>query len=272
MSRRKKKKREEEHISESWLIPYADILTLLLALFIVLFASSTVNSQKFQQMSKVFNGIFSSGVGIMDYSNPQPEDNFHSGVSKTATDVDKEKENDKKAAEEELKKNLEKLKLEDHEELVKVQAKVNTYIKENHLNGKFATSLTSEGLLLTIRDNVLFDSGKANITGNNLKIAKELSNLLIMDPPRNIIISGHTDNVPIRNSNFESNWELSVTRAYNFMKIILNNNHELNPRNFSVKGYGEYQPIASNATEEGRAKNRRVEVLIQPRIKSDSNN
>lgn len=270
MSKRKKKNHEEDHISESWLIPYADILTLLLALFIVLFASSTVDAQKFQEISKVFNGIFSSGVGVMEYSNPQQSDNFHSGVTKTESEDDKDKEDEKETLEEEMKKNFEKLKLEDHEELVQVQEKVNTYITKNKLAGKFATSLTSEGLLLTIRDNVLFDSGKANITGGNLKTAKELSDLLVMDPPRNIIISGHTDNVPIRNSNFESNWELSMTRAYNFMKIILQND-KLNPQHFSVKGFGEYQPIASNATEEGRAKNRRVEVLILPRVKANSN-
>lgn len=97
-----------------------------------------------------------------------------------------------------------------------------------------------------------------------MKIAKEISDLLVIDPPRNIIISGHTDNVPIHTAKFESNWELSVMRAVNFMKIILEND-KLDPRWFSAKGYGEYKPVASNATKEGRAKNRRVEILILPR-------
>ncbi|MBU5212704.1 MULTISPECIES: flagellar motor protein MotB [Heyndrickxia] len=274
MSKRRKKGHEDEHVDESWLLPYADLLTLLLALFIVLFASSTVNAQKFQQLSKVFNGIFASGEGVMEYSKPQPADEYYSG--KIKADQNKEKENksestEEKDKEQELKDHLQKLKLEDHEELVQVQEKVNAYIQTNHLNGKFATSLTTEGLLLTIRDNVLFESGKADISENNLKTARELSDLLVMDPPRNIIISGHTDNVPIHNSNFSSNFELSVMRALNFMKIILENN-QLNPRNFSVKGFGEYKPIASNDTSEGKAKNRRVEVLIQPRVlPSDSN-
>jgi chemotaxis protein MotB len=95
-------------------------------------------------------------------------------------------------------------------------------------------------------------------------MASEIAELLIMDPPRNIIISGHTDNVPIRNSNFESNWELSVMRAVNFMKIILKND-QLDPKWFSAKGFGEFQPVAGNNTKEGRAKNRRVEILILPR-------
>lgn len=81
MSKKKKRKNHDEgHPDESWLLPYSDLMTLLLALFIVLFASSTVDAQKFQQLSKVFNGIFSSGVGVMDYSNPQQENNFQSTV------------------------------------------------------------------------------------------------------------------------------------------------------------------------------------------------
>ena len=83
------------------------------------------------------------------------------------------------------------------------------------------TSLTDEGLLISIRDNVLFDSGRAQVRSEDTKIANDISELLVIDPPRNIIISGHTDNVPIRNAGFESNWELSVMRAVNFMKAIL---------------------------------------------------
>ncbi|MGE8203082.1 flagellar motor protein MotB [Heyndrickxia sp. NPDC080065] len=266
--RRKKKSQEDAHVDESWLLPYADILTLLLALFIVLFASSSVDAQKFQKLSQVFNGIFSSGVGVMDYSKPQPVDQFRTGAIEEKNQENAKKENE--SVEQSAEQKLKKLKLQDHEELEKVQAKINTYIGKNNLSGKFATSLTDEGLLLTIRDNVLFESGKANISEKNMKTARELSELLVMDPPRNFIISGHTDNVPIRNSNFESNWELSVMRSLNFMKILLHN-EKLNPRNFSVKGFGEYKPIASNSTEEGKAKNRRVEVLILPRVTSNPN-
>ena len=106
----------------------------------------------------------------------------------------------------------------------------------------------------------MFNSGSADVRPEDLNIAKEISRLLEMDVPRSIIISGHTDNVPIKNANFESNWELSVMRAINFMKILLENTQL-----FSAKGHGEFQSIASNATEAGRAQNRRVEILILPR-------
>jgi chemotaxis protein MotB len=90
-----------------------------------------------------------------------------------------------------------------------------------------------------------------------------MSELLVMDPPRNIIVSGHTDNVPINNSEYDSNWHLSVMRAVNFMKI-LTDNKKLDPKAFSAKGFGEFTPVSSNDTNEGRQENRRVEVLILP--------
>ncbi len=260
--RRRKKKHDDEHMDESWLIPYADLLTLLLALFIVLYASSSVDAQKFEELSEVFNEIFTGGTGMMEHQSPvapkQPSDQEKEQAASSATDEEKEKELSK----EELDKQAF---LKDQEELKEIQKKINEYIKTNNLELQFITKLTDEGLLLTIRDNVLFDSGSATVQGSDLGVADELSGLLEMNPPRNIIISGHTDNVPIRNAEFDSNWELSVMRAVNFMKIILAN-PKLNPQWFSAKGYGEFEPIADNGTAEGRGQNRRVEVLILPRV------
>jgi chemotaxis protein MotB len=264
MSRNKRKKKKDEfHTDESWLIPYADILTLLLALFVVLFAMSSVDAKKFQEFSKVFSGIFTGGTGVLDYTKPEPVDqNDTTGNG----EIQIKQQNNLKSPTAESKQ-LEKMKSVDYQQLQDTQSKVEAYIQKNNLQGKFSTKLTDEGLLLTIRDNVLFASGQATVRPQDVKTAKEVSNLLVMDPPRNIIISGHTDNVPIQNSNFQSNWELSVMRALNFMKLLLENN-QLNPKYFSVKGYGEYQPVADNSTAEGRAANRRVEVLILPHGKS----
>jgi chemotaxis protein MotB len=264
MSRRRKKHRENDHMDESWLIPYADILTLLLALFVVMFAMSSVDAQKFQLLSKSFNEMFSGGTGLLNYQSPTPE-------GKTDAPDVRQKDQKKESFQVEdpatvKKQEEQKLAMEqDRRELKELQAKVNAYIQKNNLSSKLQTSLTDEGLLVTIRDNVLFDSGSAEVRSIDLKTANEISNLLVMNPPRNIIISGHTDNVPIRNSQYESNWELSVMRAVNFMKVILDN-HKLDPRWFSAKGFGEFQPVASNNTPDGKAKNRRVEILILPRI------
>jgi chemotaxis protein MotB len=235
---KKKKHHDENHIDETWLIPYADLLTLLLALFIVLFASSQIDAQKFQRIARSFNSALTGGTGVLEFQKPLEE------------------ELEQPSANQEGHNN-------EIKELQQVQGKINKYIQQENLTGQLKTTLTEEGLLVTILNDVLFDSGSAEVRPQDRKLAKEISQLLVMNPPRSIIISGHTDNVPINNSQFSSNWELSVMRAVNFMKLLLENKH-LDPRWFSAKGYGEYKPVASNGTEEGRKKNRRVEILILP--------
>ena len=245
--RHKKHKKHEEHMDESWLVPYADILTLLLALFIVLFASSSVSQQKLEQMSNVFNNIFSSNSGILDNTAPIQTPNGSS---------------------EQLNTQLSKY-LEDQASLEEIQDRVEEFIAVNELENQFDTTMNGEGLLITIRDSVLFDPGKADVKPEYLSIAVELSKVLQLDPERNVIVTGHTDNVPMNTPEFRSNWELSVMRAVNFLKILIDSNEQLDAKYFSVKGFGEYSPIDTNETAEGRAKNRRVEVLIQPRVLED---
>ena len=250
MPKRRKKKKHDEHIDESWLLPYSDLMTLLLALFIVLFASSSVDEAKLQEMSQVFNEIFTGGKGVME--NPAPNNTPVPNV--TIEDEDEEPSY-----------------LEDQKSLGEIQDRVDEYIAVNELENQFETKMTDEGLMVTIRDSVLFSPGSAEIRPEYLGIADDIAELLNFDPARHIVVTGHTDNVPIRNSQFASNWELSVMRGVNFLKSIVNNG-ELDPLLFSAKGYGEFQPIMSNDTPEGRSKNRRVEVLIQPLVMQDGTN
>ena len=257
--RRKRKKKHDEEMSESWLLPYSDLMTLLLALFIVLFASSQVDAQKFEAVSKVFGEIFHSGTGVMEYPSLVPNPNSEVSMGEGELEEELEKGLD-------IEKELESQTDDNqHKQLSEMEQKIIGYISENNLGNQLQTSLSNEGLLVTINDSVLFNSGSAEVRENDVAIAKEISELLVMEPPHNVIISGHTDNVPIQNSNFASNWELSVTRALNFMKIILEN-EQLDPRMFSAKGYGEFDPITSNDSKEGQQKNRRVEVFILPNI------
>ncbi len=247
MSKRRRKKRTEEELGESWLLPYADLMTLLLALFIVLFAASSVDAQKFQQISKVFSGIFVGGDGPVEFEKPL----------EVEEQID-ETDDGKNDPTEQFTDELADLKI-----LEALKKKVDNYIQEKNYEDKFSTSLTSEGLLIRINDSVLFKSGSADVRESDKKTANELAALLEMELPRSVIISGHTDNVPIKNSEFQSNWELSVMRAVNFMKVLLED-EKLDPRLFSAKGFGEFQPIADNNTAKGREANRRVEVLIEP--------
>lgn len=243
----KRHKKHEEHISEAWLVPYADILTLLLALFIVLFASSTVDQKKLEQMSAVFNQVFDGGIGVLDSPSPTPP------IDIASPEVT-----------EEMKKYA-----EDQKQLQQTQAKVEELIAVNELENQFETKMTDEGLLITIRDSVLFQPGSAQISPEQITIAQQLAQLLSFNPERNVIITGHTDNVPINNPEFSSNMELSAIRAVNFLSTIVDSNSALDSKYFSVRGFGENIPIASNDTAENRAKNRRVEVLVQPLVAED---
>ncbi|AHL71154.1 flagellar motor protein MotB [Bacillus altitudinis MN12] len=249
MARKRKNHDHEDHVDESWLIPYADLLTLLLALFIVLFASSSIDAAKYEQMAKSFNVVFTGGTGVMDQSSMQ------------STEETENSNQTKKSAEDEEEEA--KAKARDQAVLTKVKKQVDSFIADKKLGSKLETKLTDEGLLITIEDSIFFDSGRAVIRSQDVPLAKEISKLLVINPARDIVISGHTDNVPIRNSEFESNWYLSAIRAVNFLNILLENSN-LDQENFSTKGYGEFKPIASNDTAEGRSKNRRVEVLILP--------
>jgi len=247
MLKKGSKKHNEDHMDESWLIPYADILTLLLALFIVLFSMSEIDAKKFAEMAESLNNILDGAESVMESPSSLPLDQMQS------------------LKEDDAQNNPNEEKPTEKQELQELQNKMDDYIKEKDLDTKLKTTLVDEGLMLTVLNDAFFDSGSAVVRKEDYDLAKEISSLLVMETDREIVVSGHSDNVPIHNDEFESNWELSVMRAINFMKILLVDN-ELDPMLFSAKGYGEFKPIAPNTTAEGRKANRRVEVLIKTNI------
>ncbi len=228
-------------------MPYSDLLTLLLALFIVLFASSSVDQSKLQKMSETFNAIFSGGTGFMNHTSvlENPTSNMD-GMSEAQVAY-----------------------LKDQKQLKEIQKDLDNLIAVNELENTFETKMTDEGLLLTIGDNILFDPGSATVKSEYSEVTQQLSSILQLNPSRYIVITGHTDNVPQTGGQFQSNWELSVMRAVSLLKTIIDANPNLDPKYFSAKGYGEFNPVASNDTPEGRAKNRRVEVLIQQLVEEE---
>jgi chemotaxis protein MotB len=140
---------------------------------------------------------------------------------------------------------------------------------ENRLRGEIdnkdvKVEMLARGLVITFVAEVLFDSGKAELRGSALdtldKVARVL-NTTVQD--LNVGIEGHTDNEPIRRSGWKSNWELSSARALSVLHHLVNQNG-VDPNRLSATGYGEYRPVASNDTVEGRQKNRRVEIVILP--------
>lgn len=214
MSGLKRKKKHEDHVDESWLIPYADVLTLLLALFIVLFAASEIDSQKYHAISKSLNSALQGGTGILEYeSNVEVEG---SNISSTVPFPEELLDllPDDTSEDEEVESHMSAE--QDYLELLKIQESIESYIAYNGLSSRLHTAITAEGLLLTITEEVLFESGSANLSHDAQAIAREIANLLVTDPPRIIRIEGHTDSRPINTPQFPSNWELSAARAINF--------------------------------------------------------
>jgi chemotaxis protein MotB len=258
---RKRHEPHEEHPDESWLLPYSDLMTLLLALFIVLFAASSVNTSKLQEMSRAFKTAFSSGISILDNGAISQDDQL-----KRRTNEDLIRKDDGKKT----RKDLEQ---EEQQNLEQLKQQIDKYIQKNGLSTQLDTQLNQSQLLITIRDNALFPSGSASIKPNSQKLASAIGQMLQRYPDYEILVTGHTDNQPINTAEFPSNWELSSKRAINFMKILLTN-PAFDPKRFSAIGYGEFRPLESNATDAGRAKNRRVEVsilrkYIEPATNSD---
>lgn len=239
MANKRKKEEHEEHMDETWLVPYADILTLLLALFIVLFASSQIDSAKFKAIETAFKQAFQGNAGILDSGqNPIPLPEPATPQQSSPENINKENNN-----------------------LKSLQDNINRFIAQNNLQGKIDTSITDEGLVFEINNELLFNRGGAQLGTNIQPLISKIADLLSMTTQQ-IIISGHTDDRPINTEEFPSNWDLSSKRAINVMKSILAQNQYLQPQRFSAIGYGEYRPTAPNITEENRTKNRRVEILL----------
>lgn len=239
----KKKEHHEEHVDETWLIPYADMLTLLLALFIVMFAMGKTDKEKMKAVGREFNVIFAGGSGLLEEDGTKPiklDQAIITSESKSAVEEVKMSEA-KKMLEQEIKN-------KGYEKQVKVE-------------------LNEDGLEISIQDAVLFNSGEAEVLKKFSPVLEEIAKML-KKFDNNIKIAGHTDNVPIHTSKFNSNWDLSSMRAINVMNFIIKSG-QLSPKQFSVQAYGEYQPKYDNATAEGRAKNRRVEVFIERQYKDE---
>lgn len=252
--RRQANRKKDNETTDSWLLPYADMLTLLLALFIVLFAMSHIDVKKYEKLTNIFKSEFSSSYLPLTES-------FEEDTGEITT------EHTKQQAEEDEEEVLTDNYFIVTQQLQEMQENINAYITENDLTDTLGTKLTDEGLLITLSTDFSFATGSAYVNKEGRKIAHEIAQFLHTDPPHEIVISGHADDRPMYNHEFKSNWELSVMRAVNFMVILLENKN-LNPDKFSAKGYGEYKPLVPNTSKENRAKNRRVEVLILPQLPS----
>lgn len=246
------------HNDERWLLTYSDMITLLMALFIIMWAISTVNDSKFEQLSKslsdAFSGkIFQGNKAVIDGSagtktEVVPLANEPSKASQRSRSFDERVQAAAAAA--------------DLENLKELQQQIDAYVGAKGLSGKIETSIDERGLVIRILpDDILFDTGRADLRPDARPILDELSRMLASLPGNNPVrVEGNTDNVPISTAEFPDNWALSVARATAVLRVILADGFD--PTRISAAGYADQRPIASNATPEGRAKNRRVEIVV----------
>jgi chemotaxis protein MotB len=257
VSRHKKHAEHANH--ERWMVSYADFVTLLFAFFVVMFAASQVDKRKVGKIALAVQVAFQQ-LGIFDSSNthmalslsePMPfsevqmvenavrTEALGRVVSETPGQPVSVTHN---STDDEIRRQLEKaLAPEIRRQEVLIRA-------------------TREGLVVSLREIGFFDSGSATLKPSAEPAIAKIA--AILGPRRdNLRIEGHTDNVPIHNSVFKSNWELSTARATGLVDLFVTRYH-LSPERLSAAGYAEYHPVASNATPQGRALNRRVDIVI----------
>ncbi len=246
-----KKCPECEAGAPAWMTTYGDMVTLLMAFFVMLFAFSNIDAKKFEQVMQSFQGsagILSGGKSVDDNDlifQALPES------SETIVDIDSIAQ---------MEKSLEKLK-----------EKIEEYIEQNELDTEISIEFDSRGLVIRFKDNALFDSGKAEVKKTSEDVLYFLGDLLKSDEfiSRAIRVEGHTDNVPIQTVRYPSNWELSTARSTNVVRFFISRVN-IEPSRLSASGYSEYYPIADNSNAEGRAKNRRVDIVILSRFFENS--
>lgn len=263
----------EEHVNhEAWVIPYADLLTLLMAMFIALFAMSTVDISKFKALSIGFNEALGGGkldTGVFagrEGDSPIPGNGNGQGPGTGGQLVQTDSSSDATSLTQILnqKLDLEAAKTREQESLKQVQQQIENAAKDAGFAGNLSIRLEERGLVVTvITDQVLFDSGKADIRPDGAQLLTVVGNALkSVDNP--ILIEGHTDNVPISTPQFPSNWELSSGRAGAVARFF--EGLGLDRTRLRAEGLADLFPVESNATPAGRARNRRVEIVVQSKL------
>ena len=148
------------------------------------------------------------------------------------------------------------------DQLKKIKERIDAYVVTQKLEQGVITKITlKEGLVISFREKLMFDPGKADIHPTARTVVTDIVQLIKSEPNR-IAVEGHTDNTPISTERFPSNWELSTARATNVARFLLED-LRLDPQRLSSSGYGEFQPVEANTTPQGRASNRRIDMVVR---------
>jgi len=239
MGRRKSSNDEPKQGAPEWMTTYGDMVTLLLCFFVLLFAFSEVDAKKFEAFVQSFQG----SLGVLESGRTiEPSEYISQAMNEDLTTMQKEE-------------------LEDFK---KLKEQLDEFLESRGLDADILIDLETRGLVMRFHDNVLFDSGEANLKPESERLLVEISDFLLMTEyeQKNIRVEGHTDTVPTYSKfGYETNWELSTARATNVVRF-LSEKVGLRPERFTASGFSEYHPVAPNDTKENKAKNRRVDIVI----------
>jgi chemotaxis protein MotB len=250
MARKHGPPEHENH--ERWLVSYADFITLLFAFFVVMFASSQTDKARAKQVSEAVQKALDNGRTI----------SVPVAVAKVlgGTVDDKGQGNAMMRGPGGAQHALKNAPPESVIELMPSLEHLNKELQEEIQEGKLEVRLEPRGLVISLRASAFFPSGTDAMDSSNLPTMKKLAEL-IATLPNSIQLEGHTDSIPIHNDRFKSNWELSCARAIAVLETFCGT-FELDRKRFSVVGRADTLPIDSNETLQGRARNRRVDVVI----------
>ncbi|VAW92990.1 Flagellar motor rotation protein MotB [hydrothermal vent metagenome] len=247
-----RKKRQEEHVNhERWLVSYADFITLLFAFFVVMYSISSVNDGKYRVLSDTLIAAF----------NTPPKSVIPINVGKTSTSNNLSPKDKVSLIE------LKPIKSNREKELDNIETSLNKSLKTLIKDKSVKVTQTENGISVEMDASIIYISGSSNIEIDAIPILQKIARILA--PLKNSVeVEGHTDNIPIHNVFYPTNWELSAARAARVVNLFANSG--VKPSRLMAIGFGEFRPIASNKTNQGRKKNRRVNVVI--RNNKESNN
>ncbi|HOV89706.1 MAG TPA: flagellar motor protein MotB [Syntrophorhabdaceae bacterium] len=231
--RRSKNNHQDHENLERWLLTYADLITLLLAFFIMMYTFSKQDAQKYEEVSAYLKAIFSGGAGIKQKGALTGTQNVELLTGKALLEALKEKINNELEA----------------------------IAGESELKNSINIFTDERGVVIRIMDRAFFDEGKADLK-KGARDALDKISYVIKGIKNHIRIEGHTDNTPISKGEFKSNWELSVRRATEVVRYLIEKGPIL-PERISAAGYAEFRPLVNNDTPENKALNRRVEIIIE---------
>jgi len=236
---------------ERWLVSYADFITLLFAFFVVLYAFAKQDQKKQSEVSVAIDSAFQA-LGIFNtLQRPQkgaitrPEK-----MKSPVTAIDPTGEEIRALAEVKV-------------DLDQIQRKLKAALSDQISRGTISIEMGQDGLVISLREAGFFDSGSATPRPETIDTLRTVAQA-IKRTSYDLRVEGHTDNIPVHNAEFDSNWELSSARATRIARICLAL-EAVPPERLAAAGYAEFHPIASNDTAEGRAENRRVDLVVIPR-------